>query len=105
AGLARHDLPRPALRHRLEKIDAALTVVGEDDVELTVLVDVDETQAGVAALLVDKLGAFRQFKGERLWDCRPGDVAGKAPRREDGRDSTSPDDGLRSAIAIDIPEL
>ena len=60
AGLAGHDLPRPALVRRIVEVDAVVLIVREDDVEVAVLVEVDEAKPGVAALLVDEACPGRQ---------------------------------------------
>src|SRR5262245_18077051 len=57
ARLARHHLLAPALLHVLEEVDAVFLLVGEDDVELAVAVEVEEAETGVIAVGIRQRGS------------------------------------------------
>jgi hypothetical protein len=61
AGLARDHLARPAFLRRIKEVHSVFLIVGKDDVEVAVFVDVDEAKAGVAAFLVNEARAGRKL--------------------------------------------
>src|SRR5262249_2792245 len=60
----RYDFPTPALLHVGKQVDAILLLVGEDDVSMAVLVEIDKAEAGIVFLVVDDPASFRQGEGE-----------------------------------------